>query len=285
MNTLLDKIVKLPDGSAMPQLGIGTWRMGESSATRKEEIRAVRHAIDAGLPLIDTAEMYGDGGAEEVVGAAIRESGQSRDRLYIVSKVYPWNASKRGTVAACEASLKRLGIDALDLYLLHWRGEHPLADTVDAFERLKRDGKIRRWGVSNFDTDDMRELSTVASAGNCMVNQVYYNLAKRWPEATLLPLQRQRGIACMAYSPLNQGSLLRHRAVKAVASRLDATPAQVAIAWLLTFPDVVVIPKSSRLEGVDEIAATRSISLSAVDMAELSAAFPSPPASARMETT
>ena len=269
----------------MPRLGLGTWHMGESAATRRAEVRAVQHAIASGIPMIDTAEMYGEGGAEEVVGEALRNSQVERDRLFIVSKVYPRNASKRGTIAACEASLKRLGIDTLDLYLLHWRGEHPLPETVAAFEKLKQDGKIRRWGVSNFDTDDMRELMAVSVPGACVANQVYYNLAKRWAEATLLPLQRKHGVVCMAYSPLNQGSLARHRVVQAVALRLGVTPVQVAVAWLLSQPDVIAIPKSARIEGVDEIIGAGSLTLSVADRNELEAAFPKPPVSARMETT
>ena len=285
MNTTAISSITLPDGSAMPRLGLGTWRMGESASARRDEIRAVQHAVASGISMIDTAEMYGDGGAEAVVGETLRGSKAERDRLFILSKVYPWNASKRGTIAACEASLKRLGITTLDLYLLHWRGDHPLAETVEAFEKLKRDGKIRRWGVSNFDTDDMRELATVAAPNACVANQVYYNLAKRWPEATLLPLQRKSGIICMAYSPLNQGSLARHRVVQAVAARLGTTPVQVAVAWLLLHPDVVAIPKSSRVEGIDEIAGAAGVALTQHDRDELERAFPKPPASARMETT
>lgn len=285
MNSTAISSIILPDGSVMPRLGLGTWRMGESANTRREEICAVQHAIASGIDMIDTAEMYGDGGAEEVVGEALRGSTAERDRLFIVSKVYPWNASKRGTIAACEASLKRLGITTLDLYLLHWRGDHPLAETVEAFEKLKRDGKIRRWGVSNFETDDMRELATVSVHAECVANQVYYNLATRWPEATLLPLQRKSGIICMAYSPLNQGSLVRHRVVQAVAARLGATPVQVAVAWLLLHPDVVAIPKSSRVEGIDEIIAAAKVTLSQHDRDELERALPKPHASARMETT
>ena len=285
MNPAAASSVTLSDGSAMPRLGLGTWRMGESAGTRRDEIRAVQHAIASGIAMIDTAEMYGDGGAEEVVGEALRGAKAERDRLFIVSKVYPWNASKRGTIAACESSLKRLGIATLDLFLLHWRGEHPLADTVEAFEKLQRDGKIRRWGVSNFDTGDMRELATVAAPAACVANQVYYNLAKRWPEATLLPLQRKHGVICMAYSPLNQGSLARHRVVKAVATRLGTTPVQVAVAWLLSHPDVVAIPKSARIEGIDEIAAAAELTLTQDHRDELERAFPPPPASARMETT
>ncbi len=283
--TMAKNMIILPDGGAMPRLGLGTWRMGESATARPHEIRAVQHAIASGITLIDTAEMYGEGGAEDVVGAAVRGANVARDGLFIVSKVYPWNASRRGTIAACEKSLKRLGIATLDLYLLHWRGEHPLAETVEAFEQLKRDGKIRRWGVSNFDTDDMRELSTVAAPGACTVNQVYYNLAKRWPEATLLPWQRKQRLACMAYSPLNQGSLVKHRVVTAVAARLGATPVQVALAWLLSFPDVAAIPKSARVEGIDEIAGALALILARVDLDELERAFPLPHGSARMETT
>lgn len=278
-------LFRLPNNEAIPRLGIGTWRMGEAQASRKSEVRALRLAIAQGVRLIDTAEMYGDGGAEEALGDALRGVVVPREQLFIVSKVYPWNASRRGAVAACDRSLKRLGIDAIDLYLLHWRGEHPLADTVSAFEELKRAGKIRHWGVSNFDTDDMRELATVAEPGACRVNQVYYNLAKRWPEATLLPWQRRHGIACMAYSPLNQGSLARHRVVMTVAARLGATPVQVALAWLLSFSDVVAIPKSARVEGVDEIVGTVELTLAPEDRDELERAFPLPLASARMETT
>ena len=288
MNTLAPPdmpSLMLPAGEAIPRLGLGTWRMGEAQASRKNEVRVLQHAIAQGVRLIDTAEMYGDGGAEEVLGEALRGAAVSREKLFIVSKVYPWNASRRGTVAACERSLKRLGIDAIDLYLLHWRGEHPLADTVSAFEELKRAGRIRHWGVSNFDTDDMQEIATVAEPGTCAVNQVYYNLAKRWPETTLLPWQRKHGIACMAYSPLNQGSLARHRVVKAVAARAGATPVQVALAWLLSFPDVVAIPKSARVEGVDEIVGTVALTLAQEDRDELERTFPLPLASARMETT
>jgi diketogulonate reductase-like aldo/keto reductase len=204
----------LANGERMPRLGLGTWRMGESPQTRTQEVHVLRHAIECGFTLIDTAEMYGDGGAEEVVGEAIRAR---REGLFLVSKVYPWNASRRGTIAACERSLKRLGIDTLDLYLLHWRGEHPLAETVAAFELLQRDGKIRHWGVSNFDTDDMRELADLGAHTRCAVNQVYYNLAKRWPEATLLPWQRAHGIATMAYSPIDQGRLSTNKVLMGIA--------------------------------------------------------------------
>lgn len=266
----------------IPQLGLGTWRMGESRAARPNEVRVLQHGLDCGITLIDTAEMYGEGGAEELVGEAIRGR---RDGLTVVSKVYPWNASRRGTVQACERSLKRLGIEQLDLYLLHWRGEHPLADTVAAFEQLRSDGKIRHWGVSNFDTADMRELATVSDGEHCAANQVYYNLAKRWPEATLLPLLRERKVITMAYSPLDQGRLANHLALQPIAAKYGATTMQIALAWLLSFDDVVSIPKTSRVDGVNEIVGALRVRLDDEDRASLENAFPRPKAGARMETT
>ncbi len=277
--------LKLAGNELVPRLGLGTWRMGESRESGKAETRVLQHAIAQGIRLLDTAEMYGDGGAEEVLGEALRNIAIPREQLFIVSKVYPWNASSRGTIAACEGSLKRMGIDCIDLYLLHWRGEHPLSDTVSAFEKLKRDGKIRHWGVSNFDTGDMRELSGVETGSNCAVNQVYYNVAKRWPEATLLPLMRERGIATMAYSPLDQGALPEHKLLVSIAARYGATPAQIALAWLLQAEDVIVIPKTSRIEGVDEILGTNKVKLDDDDLALLQKTFPPPKGNARMETT
>lgn len=274
--------ITLNTGAVMPALGLGTWRMGESATKRKQEIATLRHGLDRGLTLIDTAEMYGDGGAEEVVGAAIRGI---RDSVFLVSKVYPWNASQRGTIAACERSLKRLGTSMIDLYLLHWRGEHPLADTVAAMSRLQRDGKIRMWGVSNFDTDDMQELLALPDGNHCVANQVYYNLAKRWPEATLLPLQQQAGVVTMAYSPLDQGRLTHHPGLVDFARKIAATPAQVAIAWLLAQQRVTAIPMTSRMEGVDEILRAPQLQLSASDLDVLGAAFPGPAPGASMETT
>ena len=259
--------------------------MGEARTIRKQEVAVLRHAIAAGITLIDTAEMYGDGGAEEVLGEALRGTGGERDRLFIVSKLYPWNASRHDTKVACERSLKRLGTDRIDLYLLHWRGEHSLADTVSAFEELKRDGKIRHWGVSNFDTDDMRELYAVTDGSNCATNQVYYNLARRWPEASLLPWQRERGISTMAYSPLDQGKLINRPSLASIAARLGVTPSQVALAWLMHEKDVVAIPKSSRIEGVDEILGARRVKLDVADIALLNKAFPPPKSNASMETT
>lgn len=249
---------------------------------RRQEVAALRHGLTHGINLIDTAEMYGDGNAEKIVGEAIK--GLSTLPL-IVSKVYPWNASRSGTVKACEASLRRLGVDTVDVYLLHWRGEHPLAGTVAAMESLKQAGKIRSWGVSNFDTGDLREMLGLADGSQCAVNQVYYNLAKRWPEASLMPLQRQSRIATMAYSPLDQGKLLRHPALCSIAARREVSPAQIAIAWLLGRPDVVAIPKSARATGVDEILAAAELRLAEDELAELDKAFPRPPANATMEVT
>mgnify|MGYP003593871664 CR=1 FL=1 len=274
--------ITLNTGAVMPALGLGTWRMGEYATKRKQEIATLRHGLDRGLTLIDTAEMYGDGGAEEVVGAAIRGI---RDSVFLVSKVFPWNASQRGTIAACERSLKRLGTSMIDLYLLHWRGEHPLADTVAAMSRLQRGGKIRMWGVSNFDTDDMQELLALPDGNHCVANQVYYNLAKRWPEATLLPLQQQAGVVTMAYSPLDQGRLTHHPGLVDFARKIAATPAQVAIAWLLAQQRVTAIPMTSRTEGVDEILRAPQLQLSASDLNALNATFPGPAPGASMETT
>ncbi|MEO8101665.1 MAG: aldo/keto reductase [Betaproteobacteria bacterium] len=278
-------VLALRGGGTVARLGLGTWRMGEARLARKDEAAVLRHAVGRGITLIDTAEMYGDGGAEEVVGDALRGLGSARDQLFLVSKVYPWNASRRGTVEACERSLTRMGVDRIDLYLLHWRGEHPLADTVAAFEKLKRDGKIGHWGVSNFDTGDMRELDAVENGRNAVVNQVYYNLAKRWPEATLLPWQRERGIATMAYSPLDQGALPAHKVLAPIAARHGVAPAQIALAWLLRAEDVIAIPKTSRIEGVDEIVGAPRIALQAEDMELLHRAFPPPRPAARMQTT
>ncbi len=275
-------LTAVPGKQAWPRLGIGTWRMGESDGSRAEEVRTLRHALDCGIRLIDTAEMYGEGGAEEVVGEAIRGR---RDDAIVVSKVYPWNASRRGTVSACERSLKRLRVDCIDLYLLHWRGEHPLADTVAAFEQLRVEGKIRHWGVSNFDTADMQELMALDTEGHCQVNQVYYNLAKRWPESSLLPLQRRSSVATMAYSPLDQGRLLKHRLLKEIGEPHQASAAQIALAWLMSFPDVIAIPKSARVDGVEAIAASTGLRLDEADLARLDREFPRPGAGARMQTT
>ncbi|MGZ5250770.1 MAG: aldo/keto reductase, partial [Caldimonas sp.] len=229
---------------------------------------------------IDTAEMYGEGGAEEVVGRAVGESLRAgsvgREELFVVSKVYPHNASAAGTLAACERSKKRLGLDSIDCYLLHWRGSVPLAETVAAFEELRARGRIRHWGISNFDLEDMAELLAVEGGTRCAANQVYYSLTERGPAFALLPWQGERGIVTMAYSPIDQGELLRHSALRAVAARLSATPAQVALAWLVAQPGVMALPKSADLARLEENLASLSITLAGADLAALDRIFPAP---------
>lgn len=263
----------LPSGEAVPVLGQGTWYMGESARRRDAEVAALRLGLDLGLSLIDTAEMYGDGGAEEVVGEAI--AGR-RDEVFLVSKVLPHNASRRGTIAACERSLERMGTDRIDLYLLHWRGGHPLADTVAALETLVRDGKIRHWGVSNLDLDDMTELDAVPGGGAVQTNQLLYNLTRRGIEYDLKPWCRERSIPIMAYSPIEQGRLLGRPELRRVAERHGATPAQVALAWLLRQDGVIAIPKATTLEHVRENRAARDLRLDDEDLAALDRAFPPP---------
>lgn len=265
--------VTLPSGIDIPALGLGTWQMGEVKARANDEIDSLRLGLDLGMTLIDTAEMYGDGGAERIVGKALEDR---RDEVFLVSKVYPWNASRTGTIAACEASLQRLGTDRLDLYLLHWRGEHPLADTVAAFEQLKAAGKIGAWGVSNFDTADMEELLTVPNGENCAVNQVLYNLSRRGIEYDLLPWCQSRGIPVMAYSPIEQGRLVHHPELIRIAKAYQATPAQVALAFILERDGVVAIPKSSNLRRVRENRDAVDLDISDEDWAALDAAFPPP---------
>jgi diketogulonate reductase-like aldo/keto reductase len=267
--------VRLPGGEDVPALGQGTWYMGERPGSAKDEAAALQAGIALGLTLIDTAEMYANGGAEEVVAQV---AAVERDKLFIVSKVYPQNASRTGVPAACERSLKRLQTDRIDLYLLHWRGSHPLAETVAAFEALKRDGKIRYWGVSNFDLDDMDELASVPDGGNCAANQVLYHPGSRGIEFDLLPACIQRGIPVMAYSPLGHSParLLRSEALVAIARRHQVTPAQVAIAWGLRHGTVISIPKAASLEHVKENAAAASLQLTAEDLAQIDAAHPPP---------
>ena len=259
------------------RLGLGTWTMGERRRDRVREVAALRLGLDLGLALIDTAEMYGEGGAEEIVGEAI--AGR-RDEVFLVSKVYPHNASAKGAIAACERSLARLRTDRLDLYLLHWRGGVPLADTLAAFTRLQRDGKIVRWGVSNFDVDDMEEFVALPGGDACAANQVYYSLGERGVEWSLLPWLRARGIPLVAYSPLGQGRLLGDPALARVAAETGSTPAQVALAWLLSRDGVVAIPQSSNPAHLREIAAAPRLAPDRSTLAALDAAFP-PPAGPR----
>jgi diketogulonate reductase-like aldo/keto reductase len=265
--------VKLPSGEKVPQLGQGTWHMGENSRLRKDEVAALKLGIDLGMTLIDTAEMYGTGGAEEVVAEAV--AGR-RDECFIVSKVLPENSSRAGTIAACERSLKRLKTDRIDLYLLHWRGRPALAETVEAFHMLKERGAIRYWGVSNFDVDDMEELFALEGGADCASNQVLYNLRRRGIEAGLLPWCRERSIPIMAYSPIEQGRLLRDRVLTQVALRHRATTAQIALAWVLRQKDMMVIPKATAQEHVRENRTALDIELTGQDLAELDRAFPPP---------
>ena len=265
--------VTLPSGQTVPQLGQGTWHMGESGRMRKDEVAALKLGLDLGMTLIDTAEMYGNGGAEEVVAEAVQGR---RDECFIVSKVLAENSTRAGTIAACERSLKRLKTDRIDLYLLHWRGRPKLEETVSGFEALLAAGAIRAWGVSNFDVDDMEELIALKGGTACASNQVLYNLRRRGIEAGLLPWCRERGIPIQAYSPIEQGRLLRDRALTAVAIRHRATPAQIALAWVLRHKDMMVIPKATMLEHVRENRAALDIALTEQDLGELNRAFPPP---------
>lgn len=265
--------VRLSNGKLVPAMGLGTWRMGERKSERPAEVAALRLGLDLGLALIDTAEMYGEGGAEEVVAQAINGR---RDKVFLVSKVYPHNASRQGAIAACERSLQRLRVDQLDLYLLHWRGGIPLGETVEAFETLKSSGKIADWGVSNFDTDDTRELETLAQPGACVANQVLYHPGSRGIEWELLPYCRQHQVAVMAYSPLGQGGVVRNRALLALATKHGVSPAAIALAWVLRNENVIAIPKASHLGHVRENAAAADLVLDAADLGELDKAFAPP---------
>lgn len=264
-------MVEARGGLRMPAFGLGTWRMGESRTRRADEVKAIQLAIDLGVTMIDTAEMYGD--AESVVGEALRGR---RDGLYIVSKVLPHNASRRGTIQAAERSLAKLRIDCMDLYLLHWQGSHPLEDTLEAFEELIATGKTRHYGVSNFDADAMAELERLPFGSKVAVNQVMYNLARRGIERGLLPWCRTNKVAVMAYSPLDQGSLKPSAALKAVAARHGVTPECVAIAWTMRDPLIVSIPKAVKAEHLKANMAAATLTLTNEDLAELERAYPPP---------
>jgi diketogulonate reductase-like aldo/keto reductase len=264
---------KMPSGVEMPVFGIGTWRMGESGRLRAQELDAIKYALEIGYPMVDTAEMYGDGEAEEIVGEVLAQRRGARP--FIVSKVYPHNASRSGTVAACERSLKRMGIERIDLYLLHWRGGERLSETYEAFHRLRDAGKIGDFGVSNFDTGDMEEAARL-DKGLTGSNQVLYCLSRRGPEYDLLPWMRKRSIPLMAYSPLDQGRLLGKGPMKTLAREVGCTPAQLALAWVLAQPGVVTIPKSMTRERVKENLGALDVKLSADALAELDRAFPPP---------
>ncbi|MEZ5854268.1 MAG: aldo/keto reductase [Hyphomicrobiaceae bacterium] len=267
------RTVTLKTGEAIPQLGLGTWHMGERRGDKAAEAKAITAALDLGVKLIDTAEMYGEGGAEEVIAGAI--AGR-RDGLFIVSKVYPHNASRQGIKTACERSLKRMKIDVIDLYLLHWRGSHPLAETVAGFEALKSAGKIRHWGVSNFDVDDMAELRAVKGGAACVSNQVLYHLGSRGIDYDLVDDAKAHGEMIMAYSPLGQGSILRNAALAQVGQKHGLTPAAVAVAWTMRHPHVVSIPKAADLRHVADTFAAESLQLDADDLSVLDKAFPPP---------
>jgi len=270
----MTRVVALPDGTNVPALGQGTWHMGERGGAAKAEVAALRLGIDLGMTLIDTAEMYGSGGAEQVVAQAI--AGQ-RDKIFLVSKVSPHNASRTGVGAACERSLKRLGTDRIDLYLLHWPGSHPLEDTVIAFEELKAAGKIGAWGVSNFDVQEMQALMRIKEGAACATNQVLYHPDSRGIEYDLLPWCAQHRMSVMAYSPVGQGGrLLRSAALAAVAKRHNATPAQIAIAWGLRHPHVISIPKAVDATHLRQNAAAGDITLTQEDLAAIDAAHPPP---------
>jgi diketogulonate reductase-like aldo/keto reductase len=281
MQTLL-----LPSGASIPKLGLGTWRLGESRASRAAEVAAVRTAIEIGYRLIDTAEMYGEGGAEEVVGQAVAEALRAgdvrRDELFIVSKVYPHNASRRGTLQACERSRRRLGLDQIDLYLLHWRGQHPLAGTVAAMHELVADRQIVHWGVSNFDVDDMEELFAVAALRSgdakraCAANQVYFSLSERGVAFSLLPWVCAHGVPLMAYSPIDQGTLAGHQALARIGASLGLSAAQVALAWVVQQPGVVAIPKAVKPQHLRENFAAADISLNADQLRQIDHTFPPP---------
>ena len=266
------KTTSLPGGEIVPALGQGTWMMGERSDRRTAEIAALRAGVDLDMTLIDTAEMYGDGAAETLIGEAL---GPVRDALFLVSKAYPQNASRKRLPLACEASLRRLGTDRLDLYLLHWRGSVPLGETVEAMEALKAAGKIRHWGVSNLDTDDMEDL--LAAGGDaCSTDQILYNLTRRGPEHDLLPWLRDHAMPVMAYSPVEQGRLVAHPALAGIAERLNATPAQVALAWTLHRDGVIAIPKAGSVAHVQENRAAADLTLPDAVLAALDKAFPRP---------
>ena len=272
--------VRFPDGSTWPALGLGTWRMGEAARARSAEVAAVRLALEIGYRVIDTAEMYGEGGAEQVVGQALAEAMRAgtvrRDEVFVVSKVYPHNASRAGLRAACERSRRRLGLDRIDLYLLHWRGELPLSETLAGFEALQSQGAIGQWGVSNFDVDDMEELLALPGGAACASNQVCYSLDERGAGFDLLPWLQRQGMPLMAYCPIGQGRLAADAALAEMGRRLGATASQLALAWAMQRSGVMAIPKAVREAHLRENFAAASLQLSAADLAAIDARFPPP---------
>lgn len=269
----MNREVALPSGETVPALGQGTWQMAELAGRRAQEIEALRLGVELGMSLIDTAEMYGEGASETLIAEAL---GPERDRLFLVSKVYPHHASRTGVVEACERSLRRLKTDRLDLYLLHWRGGVPLEETVAGFEELRRAGKIRHWGVSNFDTEDMEELFDVEGGANCATNQVLYNVTRRGPEYDLIPWMEKHRMPLMAYSPIEQGRLPKAGLLQEIGRRYDASNYQIALAWLLRKPDIVAIPKASSPAHVRDNRRALDIRLSRDELEAIDAKFPPP---------
>jgi diketogulonate reductase-like aldo/keto reductase len=281
------RVCRLPGGGTVPVLGLGTWRMGEADNRRLLEVTAVRRALELGYRLIDTAEMYGEGGAESVIGAALgqalRAGDLRREDLFVVSKVYPHNASRSGTVQACERSLARLGLERIDLYLLHWRGQHPLVETCAAMQALVEAGRIARWGVSNFDVDDLvalqaaeRDVGLSAPEQRCATNQVYYSLRARGVEFELLPWMRERGMPLMAYSPIDQGTLADKPFLREMGARRGVSAAQIALAWVLHQDGVLTVPKALREAHQRENLEAHEVALSAEELAQLDRQFPAP---------
>lgn len=275
--TFAESTVTLPSGETLPKLGQGTWEMGERPNARAREIAALREGVELGMTLIDTAEMYGDGASEQLIAEAL---GDRRDALFIVSKVYPHNGSERGVQAACERSLKRLKTDRIDLYLLHWRGGEDLEGVLAGFEKLQRDGKIRHWGVSNFDTDDMEELFSLDGGNTCATNQILYNVARRGAEFDLLPWLRDHRMPAMAYSPVDHARLPRGGALEKIAAARAVSAFQVALAWVLKQPAVFAIPKAADVAHVRENRAALDLELSADELADIDQQF-RPPQSKR----
>jgi diketogulonate reductase-like aldo/keto reductase len=270
--------IQLPDGTTLPAIGQGTWYMGEKQSSRREEVQALRYGIERGMTVIDTAEMYAEGGAEEVTGEAIKDC---RDDVFLVSKVYPHHADRKQMITACERSLSRMGTDRLDLYLLHWRGGVPLEETVEAMEQLKQSGKILRWGVSNLDKEDMQELWNVPGGKHCAVNQVLYHAASRGIEYHLLPWLREHHVPVMAYCPLAQGGrlrkeLLEHPTILDIARDRGVSPSQIALSWVIRDGDVLAIPKAVQLDHVAENAAAMHVTLTQNEVVRLDEAFPAP---------
>ncbi|MBM6382944.1 MAG: aldo/keto reductase [Paenibacillus sp.] len=273
-----NRTVLLRDGTSLPAIGQGTWYMGEDRSARAQEVRALLNGIELGMTVIDTAEMYAEGGAEEVTGEAIADC---RDDVFLVSKVYPHHADRKQMVTACENSLRRLGTDRLDLYLLHWRGSVPLQETVQALEELQQAGKILRWGVSNLDTEDMQELWDIPAGQHCSVNQILYHAASRGIERDLLPWLRERNVPVMAYCPLAQGGrlrteLLEHPVIRSIAAERGVTTSQIALSWVIRDGDVLAIPKAVQLSHVAENAAAMDMVLTNEEVERLNEAFPAP---------